>query len=100
MSSLRIDLQAGFQGEPVAVSVDGREVFRKDDVRTDYSVGLADTLTVDVPGAEARVEVALERRGVRGAFQVAAGEGTHVGVNVSPEGEVTHTARAAGFEYF
>jgi hypothetical protein len=90
MSSLRINLMAGFDAEPVVLRLDGREVYSQPAVRTDYSIGLADSLAVEVDGNVRELEVALPRRGVRQVIPLSA-VGGHGGVqiNVSPSGEVT-----------
>ena len=44
MPRLHIALQEGFAGDPVSISVDGREIYRKDGVRTRTQIGLADSI--------------------------------------------------------
>lgn len=64
MTRLHIDLREGFDGDDVEIDVDGRRVYARSGVRTDYSVGLADSVEVEVGGAAARVHVWLRGRGL------------------------------------
>lgn len=70
MSSLFIDLQDGFSHDTVIVKVNDREVFHKDNVKTDYALGRADSVeisihqdqvvVVDVPSRHLSDTLALE----------------------------------------
>jgi hypothetical protein len=89
MRSLRVDLQAGFDGDRVSLSIDGREVYARDDVRTDYSIGLADTVEAAVPGGEVRITLELPDRGLRESL-VLPDPGSSVGFSIEPDGRITH----------
>jgi len=64
MRRLHIDLREGFDGDEVEIDVDGRRVYARSGVRTDYSIGLADSVEVEVGGATAQVRVMLRGRGL------------------------------------
>ena len=64
MTKLRIDLREGFSGDAVEISVDGRAAYSKANVRTDYSVGVADFVELDAAGTTAQVEVRVPARGL------------------------------------
>lgn len=66
MTKLRIDLREGFSGDAVEIAIDGRVVYSRQDVRTDYSVGLADFLELELAGDAARIEVRVPARGLVG----------------------------------
>ncbi len=89
MAHLQIDLQAGFQGEPVRVDIDGQEVYARDDVRTDYAAGLADSFGVPTPDEGAVVSLRLPKRGLV-AEAVVRGSEERVGFSVEPDGRITH----------
>lgn len=82
MISLAIDLQEGFDGTLVAVSLDGREVFRKEEVRTRYQVGLADRFELDVAPGDHRLRVSLPGRDLEAEVTFDAGETPYLGVSV------------------
>lgn len=89
MPHLQIDLQGGFRGEPVRVDVEGREVYTRDDVRTDYAAGLADSFGVTVPEGPVTVTLRLSDRGQVGRAVLGEGE-ERVGFSVEPDGRITH----------
>ncbi len=63
--SLVIDLQEGFEGDAVVVCLDGREVFRKAEVRTRYQISRAESIKLEaVPGRTA-VAVSLPDKGIK-----------------------------------
>ena len=80
--SLVIDLQEGFDGTPVAVTLDGREVFRKDDVRTRYQVGLADHIELDVAPGDHSVRVTLPDKDIEAERSFDATVTPYLGVSV------------------
>jgi hypothetical protein len=90
---LRIDLREGFSGDTVVVRAGGRELLRREGVSTDYSVGLAASLELDVPEGVPEVEVELPERGIRGAAPVPPGAAV-LACAVSPEGRLTCSALA------
>ena len=58
-----LELGTGFDDEDVAVLLNGREVWHRDAVSTNYSVGLADVVRLALPvGDEGRLEVRVGRR--------------------------------------
>lgn len=56
-SGVALELGEGFADDEVAVLVDGREVWRRRGVTTNYSVGLADVVRLAPPEDVATVEV-------------------------------------------
>lgn len=60
---LHIDFQDGFEGELVTVTVDGQEVYRQGDVKTDYRIGLATSVEVGLPDHPVTVRVSLPQKG-------------------------------------
>src|SRR5258706_8256545 len=64
MAQLRIDLQDGFQDDDVVVKVDGEERLRQAGVTTKKVLGLAGSVTVDVPEGQRSIELSVPSRGV------------------------------------
>lgn len=62
MALLVIDLQDGFSNDTVVVQVDGQEIFHKEGVNTDYSIGRADSVEIQVPEDFVRVEITVPSR--------------------------------------
>jgi hypothetical protein len=81
MPSLHVDLQEGFDGDEVAVTVDGSTVFHERDVRTLTVIGRAASFTTVVAHA-ALVAVALPRRRLAAEFSVDVDETPYVGVSL------------------
>ncbi|MEN8376598.1 MAG: hypothetical protein ABFS34_14215 [Gemmatimonadota bacterium] len=78
---LHVALQDGFDDEPVLVRVDGEEVYRREAVRTDYRISLADSFDHPVPDDSVMLEVTLPRRGLSDSLRVDVGATPHVGIS-------------------
>lgn len=98
MATLRIDLQDGFAGDPVAIRLDGREVYRKDAVRTDLRISRADGLDIVVPGGGGVIEV--EARGLTARVEVRPDRTPYLAVNLDAEGRPQVRASSEPFAYF
>lgn len=57
-----LELGDGFRDDEVAVLVDDREVWRHRGVTTNYSVGIAEVVRLQVPAAGAQVQVRVRGR--------------------------------------
>lgn len=57
---LRVRLGEGFQNNTVSVKVDGREVYRRAGVSTDWTISRADAVEVQTEAAAVQLEVAVE----------------------------------------
>jgi hypothetical protein len=57
---LRVRLGEGFQNNTVSVKVDGREVYRRTGVSTDWTISRADAVEVQTEAAAVQLEVAVE----------------------------------------
>ncbi|MCE7004812.1 hypothetical protein LWC34_18570 [Kibdelosporangium philippinense] len=82
--TLTVELGDGFAGDEVVIVVDGREAWRCRGVATNYSVGIAESATVDVtPGSivEVRVRGVARSRLVEGERRLRA--------DLSPAGALT-----------
>ena len=67
---MEIELGEGFTGDEVAVLVDGREVWRRAGVRTNWSVGIADVVRVADPASL----VAVHTRDTAATFRLASAD--------------------------
>jgi hypothetical protein len=99
MTTLTIDLQDGFAGDTVVVRVNGRDVFHKPGVNTDYSIGRADSVTTEVNDGATRVEILVPSRNLSGTETLNAAETPFLGISVADGGVVFKPAREL-FRYF
>lgn len=58
--TLRVRLGEGFQNNTVSVRVDGKEVFSKSGVSTDWTISRADAVDVKTGAASVQLDVAVE----------------------------------------
>ena len=80
-AALHIALQDGFDEEPVVVLVDEEEVYRRDEVQTDYRIGLADSFEMPLPASPFTVTVRLPARSLTDAITLDADATVYVGVS-------------------
>ena len=97
MPLLHVDLQEGFHGEPVAATVNGRELFRKDGVRTRTQIGLADSFEIALPPGP--VEIAITVRETTEDISVSLSSDLFIGVSITPEGRIVHKQSSQAFGY-
>jgi hypothetical protein len=96
MPQLHIALQDGFGGEPVTILVDGKEVYRKDGVRTRTQIGMADSVQITCAAGPATIEVHAGKASATIA-QTIAGD-LHVGISLA-NGRITHRTSNQPFKY-
>jgi hypothetical protein len=99
MASLVIDLQDGFSDDTVVIRVDGRETFHKQSVSTDYSLGRADSVEIQVSEGRVKVEVAVPSRRLSDAILLDVSTTVYLGVSI-PDGEVGFRISNEMFLYF
>ena len=87
MIQLTIDLQNGFENDKVSVRVDGREILKKSQVKTNLAVSLAESCPVEVGEGPVSVEVLVPSRNLRGTIELDAIRTPYLGVSIT-EGEL------------
>ena len=97
MPLLRVDLQEGFVGDSVRITVNGEERFRKDGVRTRTQIGRADAFEMTLPPGPARIEVTA--RGVTHPIAVSLAADLYVGVSIAPDGTIVDKQSGHAFGY-
>lgn len=98
MPAITLDLQEGFAGESVEVRLDGREVWRGE-VRTDWSIGLAERVQVEVPASGGTVSVTVPSRPASIDLVLKPGEAPALGVSLIGGGLVSRRSDEP-FRYF
>jgi len=97
MSSLHIALQDGFAGDTVAIQLNGREIYRKDGVKTDLRISRADGIDVEAPDATATVEV--QARSFSASASVDPARTPYLAVNLDAEGRPQLRTSTEPFAY-
>lgn len=97
MPLLHIALQEGFTGEPVSISVDGREIYRRDRVRTMTQIGRADD--VETPHDVGPASIAITARGSTSTITHVVTGDTFIGVSLTRDGRLTHRVSQEAFRY-
>ena len=97
MPQIHIALQEGFAGNSVTISIDGREVYRKDHVRTRTQIGLADSVQVAHDPGPAKFDIRTDKKSA--AFTETVAGDVHIGISLSPDGTITHRASTQAFKY-
>jgi anti-sigma factor RsiW len=98
LPAITLDLQEGFAGETVEVRLDGREVWRGE-VRTDWSIGLAERVQVEVPAGGGTVSVTVPSRPASIDLVLKPGEAPVLGVSLIGGGLVSRRSDEP-FRYF
>lgn len=88
MPTLHVDFREGFNRETVVVRIDGSEIYRRNDVATNYAIGLADRLVTEVPEGEVAVEVILPNRALHQSTIHHVSGPTTLAFTLSPSGEL------------
>lgn len=97
MPRLHIALQEGFAGDPVSISVDGRDIYRKEGVRTRTQIGLADSIETTHDPGSATIEIRA-RDSAATITPTLTGD-LFLAVSLSPDGRIVHRSSAQPFRY-
>ncbi|HWA60805.1 MAG TPA: hypothetical protein VG939_05495 [Caulobacteraceae bacterium] len=84
MPTLHIALQDGFSGQAVAIRVGGREVYRRDGVKTDLRISRADEAEAEAPTGPVAVEV--EAGGAHAEVRLDAAATPHLRIDRTEDG--------------
>ena len=97
MPRLHIALQEGFAGDPVSIAVDGKEIYRKTEVRTRTQIGLADSVeTTHDPG---NATIDIRARDATATITPTVAGDLFLAISISPDGRITHKSSAQPFRY-
>ena len=99
MASLIIDFQEGFSNDTVVVNVEGSEIFHKNDINTDYSLGRADSIEIqDIEGI-VKVGVTVSTRNISGSTEIEVSKPIYLGVSIK-SGRISFSISDEMFQYF
>lgn len=99
MASLVIDLQDGFSDDTVMIQVAGQEIFHKEGVNTDYSLGRADSVEVQVPEGSVDVEVTVPSRDLLESIVLEVSTTVYLGISILDD-RIDHQISDEMFLYF
>ena len=83
MTSLVIDLQAGYSEDEVSIQIDGEEKYHNKAVNTDYSIGLADSVELDVIVGTVTVKISVPSRKLSESIKLDVSKPVFLGVSIS-----------------
>lgn len=99
MNHLNINLQEGFKGDEVSISINGKELYHKTNVKTRTQIGLADTLKTQVDEEQISIEVKLLNRQIRRTINIQVTGTSHVGISISEQNEIVYQVQHTPFYY-
>ena len=98
MTPVRIALQDGFEGDTVAIRVNGREVFKQENVKTKHQIGKAASFEVSIEEGTANVQVDLPLKNISETIAFKVSDKTYLGISVE-EDKIEHTVSSEPFRY-
>ena len=98
MASLCIALQDGFEGDPVVVKVNGKEVFKQDNVKTRRQIGKAASFELKIEDGPAKVEVSVPLKDLSETIALKVSGEVYLGVSLA-EGKIEHKLSSGPFRY-
>lgn len=98
MPLLHIAFQEGFTGEAVTVRINGKEAYRKEQMKTKFQLGYADAFEVNIDEGSVRVEVFLPAQRLSETFDVQVSNPTYVAVSLDQD-RIVHHVSAQPFGY-
>jgi hypothetical protein len=97
---ISIDLQTGFNGEPIEIRIGDELVFRKEHVRTKKLIGVADTIILEKFDRREGVAIVV-KVGDFPPYEISLNEasnGKHIGLSLA-DGKVSHLISEHPFGY-
>lgn len=85
MPLLHVAFQEGFDGDTVVVRVNGKEIFRKDNVKTRLQIGYADSFENNFNKGPATVDIVLPSKSLSETVQLQLAAPTYIGVSIQQD---------------
>lgn len=99
ITSLVIDLQDGFSNDTVEIRIEGTEKYHQTGITTDYSVGIADSVEIEVPLGFINVEISVPSRQLADTIILQISTKVYLGVSID-ENSIKHRISDEMFVYF
>lgn len=99
LTLLTIDLQDGFSDDLVTIKVNGKEVLGKKRITTEFQIGWAERVEVDVDENHAVVDVSILTQNLSREVEVDVPKPTFVGFSIDPSGGIGVRVSSEPFGY-
>ena len=99
MPQLHIAFHEGLTNDSAVVSIDGREVYRRNGLTTRLQIGLADSFVHELPRGTALVTVDVPSLSRSDSIRVELDADAYLAISISPEGEIRHQLSSQPFRY-
>jgi hypothetical protein len=95
---LKLDLQDGFEEDIVIIKIDSKELYHKEGVKTELTLGYADSIEAEVPEGQCTVEVTLPERGISESIHLKIMAPVYLGLSVL-DGKIVYRLSNTFFAY-
>ncbi len=98
MPLLHIAFQDGFEGDTVIARINGKEMFRKDNVKTRSQIGYANSFETNSHEGPVTIDILLPIKSLSETVQLQLTAATYVGVSIQ-HGKITYRISHQPFGY-
>ena len=98
MSTLRVDLQEGFNDDAVDLRVNGQDGFQKEGVTTKLLLGLASSAEIEVPNGTVTIEIKIPTKNLAKTISLETPSSKYLGVSIA-NGKIEHIVSREPFGY-
>jgi hypothetical protein len=98
MPLLHIAFREGFDGDTVVVRIDGKEMFRKDNMNTRSQIGYAGSFETNSHEGPVTIDILLPSKNLSETVQLPITAATYVGVSIE-KGKITYRISDQPFGY-
>ncbi len=98
MKTLGIDLQDGFVGDEVIITINGKEKFRSEAITTKLLLGFAETLKYQLRQGNTTITLNLPKKRLEKTIQLNLSEDTYVGISITQAG-IEYSTSDQSFTY-
>jgi hypothetical protein len=100
MNMLYIALQDGFKNDSLRITVNGQDVYKKNDVTTNLVISLADSIETSVDdGTEATVKVEADSRNVTNSVVIQPSNTPYLAVSIGQNNKIEFIISKEPFRY-
>ena len=85
---MRLDLQDGFFNDTVVINIDGKEIFRKTDVKTRFQIGLALSEDLSLPENASNLEITIPLKKISKTIKIHGSEPLFLGVSLTQDAKL------------
>jgi hypothetical protein len=82
-AQLFIDIQEGFEDDTVTIKINGKEVYKKNHIKTSLRKGPTDTYNQPVQEGPVTVEVSIPTKNLQDKITITAKDKTYLGISIT-----------------